>query len=352
MQERQDREDSERKAREASIDSLNLPPPPVLSASVEDLTLDEALPPPPSESVSGIPPPPAPPPLPPRPTDGSVPPAPPAPPLPRRPTDGSVPPAPSAPPLPRGGAIPVTPPVVPSVEGRPLPAIPNEIRNQKASSITSLEYQEIQNAINEIDNIDIDTPQPPILPPPPTIPAPPLPPGVDQNQQAKQKLAMKQSLTIEVPDNENLNKLQVKGPSNVESLSPKMEKKLNTLLSGPENENGAVLIPNGKPPMSPVTPLSPGSDGGDFGEVYDMLEYAEKYFNDHPKDTSGTLMKSFKKKRDSTLVRLTMIIFLLCSDINYLTLLHSERPKLYTILAFLSAIGLNKLYYDHILINM
>lgn len=116
---------------------------------------------------------------------------------------------------------------------------------------------------------------------------------------------MKQSLTIEVPDNKNQNKLQVKGQRNVEMLSPKMEEKLNTLLSGPdhdENETGTFLIPNGRPPMSPMTPLSPGSDGGDFGEVYDMLEYAEKYFNDHPKDTSGTLMKSFKKKRDSTQV--------------------------------------------------
>ena len=117
---------------------------------------------------------------------------------------------------------------------------------------------------------------------------------------------MKQSLTIEVPDNKNLNKLQVKGQRNVEALSPKMEEKLNTLLSGPDNidqnEAGTFLIPNGRPPMSPMTPLSPLSDGGDFGEVYDMLEYAEKYFNDHPKDTSGTLMKSLKKKRDSTQV--------------------------------------------------
>ena len=82
-----------------------------------------------------------------------------------------------------------------------------------------------------------------------------------------------------------------------------MERKLNTLLSGPD-DTGALVIPNGRPSMSPATPLSPASDGGEFGEVYDMLEYAEKYFNDHPKDTSGTLMKSLKKKRDSTQVRI------------------------------------------------
>ena len=33
-------------------------------------------------------------------------------------------------------------------------------------------------------------------------------------------------------------------------------------------------------------------------------------------------------------------------NIHLLTLLHSERPKLYTILAFLSAIGLNKNYFE------
>lgn len=163
--------------------------------------------------------------------------------------------------------------------------------------MTSLEYQEIQNAINEIDNIDENyTRQPPVLPPPPTIPAPPLPPDVEMNQQGKQKIAMKQSLTIAVPDNKNQNKLQAKVQTNVEALSPKMERKLNTLLSGPD-DNDENLVPNGQTPLTPPTPMSPMSDaGGEFGEMYDMLDYAEKYFNDHPKEISGTLMKSLKKK--------------------------------------------------------
>ena len=39
------------------------------------------------------------------------------------------------------------------------------------------------------------------------------------------------------------------------------------------------------------------------------------------------------------------------SRLLFLTLLHSETPKLYTILAFLSAIGLKE-YYDNIVVYL
>lgn len=280
FQEKQDQEERyKREAREASID--NLPPPPEITASTENLAdiEIEPLPPPPSGEEETVPPqfiPPPPPPLPPT----------------------GVPGAPPLPPL-RAAENPNT--------GRPLPPPPPVRRDshlsnrlsQRGSSLTSLEYQEIQNAINEIDNIEFEySPQPPVLPPPPTIPAPPLPPDVEMSQHAKEKLAKKQSLTISVPDNVNQNKLQVQGPSNVEALSPKMEEKLHDLLEGPDKTSTQEsLIPNGGTPLTPPTPMSPVSDsGGDFGEVYNMLEYAEKYFNDHPKDISGTLMKSLKKR--------------------------------------------------------
>ena len=37
----------------------------------------------------------------------------------------------------------------------------------------------------------------------------------------------------------------------------------------------------------------------DLDGVYDIMDYADKFFNDHEKDTGGTLMKSLKKRKQS-----------------------------------------------------
>ena len=51
--------------------------------------------------------------------------------------------------------------------------------------------------------------------------------------------------------------------------------------------------------------------------VYDMLEYAEKYYNDHARDSGGgTLMKSIRKKRTSAEVRLDWTVMLI-SNLNF-----------------------------------
>ncbi|XP_052271099.1 unconventional myosin-VIIb-like isoform X2 [Dreissena polymorpha] len=293
FEEKQEQEWQSRQSREGSID--NLPPPPELSASTENLVLEDILPPPPV-GADNIPRPP-PPPLP-----AKVGPHPPPPPLPLD-QNGFIPPPPPFPPpdnaQPHLRQVDRTHPPRPPVRRDSQLSTDRDsvISINRSSSITSSEYQDIQNAISEIENIDYESfMPPPVLPPPPTIPAPPLPPGVGMSQQAKEKLMLKKSLSIEVPDHMNQNKLQVQAPSNVETLSPKMADKLNTLLHGPDGGP----IPNGMTPLTPPAPLSPISDGGgEFGDAYDMLEYAEKHFNDHPKDISGTLMKSLKNKKFS-----------------------------------------------------
>ena len=279
FQERQDRE--EKKCSTGEAPYINLPPPPELTASSENLSIKEPLPPPPEPNETAVPPPP-PPPL----IEGGTAPSPP--PLPPVPVEGFAPTPPPPPPLIEDRNV--TKSLPPPPVGRPLPATPSR------DSLTSLEYQEIQNAISEIENIDVCYGQPPVLPPPPTIPAPPLPLEVEAelDNKAKKKDELKNRLTIEVGDQ---NKLHFQGSTNVEVLSPKMEEKLTTLLSATD-EVGGSSVPSGENVLTPTSPVSPTSDSGaDFAEVYDILEYAEKYFNDHPKDMS---MKSLKKKRNST----------------------------------------------------
>ena len=59
-----------------------------------------------------------------------------------------------------------------------------------------------------------------------------------------------------------------------------------------------------------------------------------------PLSHSGNIVTRIGIHTQTTTAQL--IKLLLQTDITSLTLLHSERPKLYTILAFLSAIGLTK----------
>lgn len=120
-------------------------------------------------------------------------------------------------------------------------------------------------------------PIPPVLPPPPTIPAPPLP-GSDGIQ----------NLILD-----NVNEIP-KTPTAIETLSPTIEKNIHNMMSfdleSPENKmNGHVV---------PVRDL-----GEDEHVFYDILEYAEKYYNDHPRDVGGTIMKSLRKRPGSGEVR-------------------------------------------------
>ena len=76
-------------------------------------------------------------------------------------------------------------------------------------------------------------------------------------------------------------------------LSPGTHERLVTMLQQPSPD----LI-------SPQSMSS--SAGGDVGEmpndldgVYDIMDYADRFFNDHERDTGGTLMKSLKKRKQS-----------------------------------------------------
>nr|KAG5687168.1 hypothetical protein BaRGS_033055 [Batillaria attramentaria] len=76
-------------------------------------------------------------------------------------------------------------------------------------------------------------------------------------------------------------------------LSPETHERLVTLMQQPSPD----LIS----PQSMVSSSGPEALDveGDLDGVYDILEYAEKFFNEHERDTGGTLMKSLKKRKQS-----------------------------------------------------
>ncbi|XP_076097464.1 myosin-VIIa-like isoform X5 [Mytilus galloprovincialis] len=247
-----------------------LPPPPMMNASGEGLDENIPLPPPPPPG-SGVQS------SPPRPPSASLkPPHPPnsdsydenmaeiagiedflsqfettagelmgsgVPPPPPPPGGSGIPPPP---PPPGGSGIPPPPPPPPGPGGVPPPPPPPGAAN-----------------INRpLPPRPTSVAVPPVLPPPPTIPAPPLPDHINQEPTT---------------------------PTAIESLSPTIEKNLHNLMnfdmeSQPEMNGHAV----------PVKDL-----GEDEHVYYDMMEYAEKYYNDHPKEVGGTIMKSLRKRPGS-----------------------------------------------------
>ncbi|KAK3585200.1 hypothetical protein CHS0354_027488 [Potamilus streckersoni] len=269
MQEQNEEKRNERDLNVESEKSDILPPPPEIFGDRENLLAEEPLPPPP-------------------PADNLQLPALGCPPLP-------------PPPLP-GGYVP-TPPPPPPLPGVLQPC-PSEFPVKRPpSSLTSDELEEIHLAIKEIEDIDIT--RPPILPPPPRIPAPPPPPEalmMDREVKEAGEVVTKKGLTIEVPVNPKLQ--GAKSPTAMESLSPKMEQKLSSLMNGPSipDSSRKSAMANGGIAMSPKGPRCTMNESftemDDSGVSYDMLDYAEKYFNDHPREFGGTIIKTLKKRRN------------------------------------------------------
>nr|XP_022328917.1 unconventional myosin-VIIb-like isoform X2 [Crassostrea virginica] len=184
---------------------------------------------------------------------------------------------PGPPPPPTGVPAPPAPPTIPYPPPPPGPPPPLTSEGMPGPPIT---------------NVNRPLPAPPVLPPPPTIPAPPTPTGTVMRRRPE-------SIKIQNGD--------VRPPSNVEVLSPTMQKKLSTLMSGPTDEMVQMrakrisTMYNLNDEFTHRETRNSVIEEEEEGEAeYDFLEYANKYFIDHPKDTGGgTIMKNLKRKSGS-----------------------------------------------------
>lgn len=75
----------------------------------------------------------------------------------------------------------------------------------------------------------------------------------------------------------------------VGQLSPSTKQRLSSLMSFPTKD---IVSPHSEP--SPSKEVGAGLPEADA--MYDIIEYAEKFFNDHERELGGTIMKSLKKR--------------------------------------------------------
>ncbi|XP_059160288.1 unconventional myosin heavy chain 6-like isoform X2 [Physella acuta] len=150
--------------------------------------------------------------------------------------------------------------------GDPLPPPPCEGENPYA------ELKEVHKTIHDSlinRGFQAPAPTPPAVPPiprsfPPSVPSTP-----------RSSMALRMSAAPEVGP-----------PRELGQLSPTTRQRLSFLMSHPSSE---ILSP-----QSPGRELAEGIPEPDA--LFDMLEYAEKYFNDHEREFGGTIIKSIKKR--------------------------------------------------------
>ncbi|XP_035824689.1 myosin-I heavy chain [Aplysia californica] len=135
------------------------------------------------------------------------------------------------------------------------------------------ELKEVHKAIHESlvnGGFESPAPTPPAVPPirrpgPPSVPNTP-----------RSSMALNFSISAQHYDSE------------VAQLSPVTHEKLSSLMNRASREMNSHSEPS---PARDLEESIPEPDA-----LYDILEYAEKYFNDHERDAGSTIIKSLKKK--------------------------------------------------------
>ena len=295
------------------------PPPPPRVSSVLSSTSAE-LPPGVSQATafvsagSGTPPPPPPPPPPPTGIAGGVAPPPPPPPPPPAPgvlfpSEGPPPPPPGGedalPPPPQSGSrddlsnlpngdFPPPPPPGPSLTIPPPPPFPPGVHDTEVEN----PYAELSEVVRRVSLASGQQQDKAVVPPP-------LPPSPSPSHNSR---GSRTSMALRLEQAQAQAQAHTGSPvtADMGQLSPGTHERLVTMLQQPSPD----LI-------SPQSMSS--SAGGDMGElpndldgVYDIMDYADRFFNDHERDTGGTLMKSLKKRKQSASSVSLFCVFKFC----------------------------------------
>ncbi|XP_076464756.1 myosin-VIIa-like [Babylonia areolata] len=120
---------------------------------------------------------------------------------------------------------------------------------------------------------------------------PPLPPSPSPSQNSR---GSRGSLALRLEQSQMNAQIQANScaaaTADMGQLSPSTQERLVTMMQQPS------------PDLVSPQSVSSSNEGGDLSEldgIFEIMDYADRFFNDHERDTSGTLMKSLKKRKAS-----------------------------------------------------